>query len=188
MAQTHNSPARYAPIPAEAMTAEQKAVAKALTEGPRGGIRGPFNALLRNPTLADRVRQLGDSIRFENSLTPANREFVILMTARFWTARYEWHAHGVIARELGVPQATIDAIAEHRKPDDMTEDQAMLYQFLTEMLQDKDVSDATYAAAIARFGEQTVLDIMCTSGYFGFVSVILNTIRAPVPEGGAVLN
>ena len=61
-------------------------------------------------------------------------------------------------------------------------------QVLTEMLQDKDVSDATYAAAIARFGEQTVLDIMCTSGYFGFVSVILNTIRAPVPEGGAVLN
>ena len=185
---TTTSPQRYAPIPAEAMTDEQKAVAKLLIEGPRGGIRGPFNALLRNPKLADRVRQLGDSIRFENSLAAADREFVILMTARFWTARYEWYAHGKIALELGVPQATIDAIGERRKPDNMTGNQPLLWQFCHEMLEVKDVSDATYAQAIERFGEKTVLDVMGTSAYFGFVSVILNTIRAPVPADAKPLS
>lgn len=185
---TTPSPQRYAPIPAEAMNDEQKAVAELLVNGPRGGIRGPFNALLRNPTLANRVRQLGDSIRFENSLAPADREFIILMTARFWTARYEWYAHGKIALELGVPQATIDAIANRQKPDGMTGNQPLLWQFCHEMLEDKDVSDATYAQAVGRFGEKTVLDIMATSGYFGFVSVILNTIRAPVPADARPLS
>ena len=175
---------RFSPIPFEEMTQEQKFAAEELMNGPRGGIRGPFNALLRNPTLADRVRQLGDSIRFENSLPPALREFAIVITARFWSARYEWHAHSKLAVELGISQEAIDAIGIGEVPKNLTEDQSLIYQFCTEILHEKDISDATYAATIARFGELTVLDILATTAYFGFVSVILNAIRQPVPEGG----
>jgi 4-carboxymuconolactone decarboxylase len=178
------SPKRFAPIPIEEMTQEQKIAANELINGPRGGIRGPFNALLRNPTLADRVRQLGDSVRFENSLPPALREFAILITARFWSARYEWHAHSKLALELGISQEIIDAIGVGEVPKNLTEDQALIYQFCSEILNDKDISDATYAATVARFGELTVLDILSTTAYFGFVSLILNAIRQPVPEGG----
>jgi 4-carboxymuconolactone decarboxylase len=169
------------------MTPEQQAVVKSLTDGPRGGVRGPFNALLRNPRLADRVRVLGDSIRFENSLPPPLREFVIMMVARFWSARYEWHAHSKIAAELGIRQDTIDAIGEGREPTSATPDEALLYRFCHELLHNKDVSDATYAETLARFGETSVLDVLCTAGYFGFVSLILNTIRHPVPPGGLEL-
>ena len=114
------------------MTPEQLAVANALISGPRGGIRGPFQALLRNPRLADRVRLLGDSIRFENSLPPALREFTIVIVARFWSARYEWHAHSKLAVELGVSQETIDAIGHGRKPAAMSADEALVYGFLDE--------------------------------------------------------
>mgnify|MGYP002139412210 CR=1 FL=1 len=175
---------RFAPIPFEEMTQEQKSAAEELMNGPRGGIRGPFNALLRNPTLANRVRQLGDSIRFENSLPPALREFAIVITARFWSARYEWHAHSKLAVELGISQETIDAIGIGEAPKNLTEDQSLIYRFCKEILYEKDISDATYAATLARFGELTVLDILATTAYFGFVSVILNAIRQPVPEGG----
>jgi 4-carboxymuconolactone decarboxylase len=181
------SPRRFAPIDPGAMDADQRRMAQALTDGPRGGVRGPFPALLRNPKLADRVRQLGDSIRFENSLAPAHREFVIMIVARFWSARYEWHAHSKLAAELGIPQATIDAIGRGEVPIGMTDDERLLHAFCTEVLRAKDIGDATYAAALARFGEPTLLDVLCTVGYFGFVSVILNAIRAPVPEGGAEL-
>lgn len=180
-------PARFAPLAAEAMTHEQQAVVKSLTDGPRGGVRGPFNALLRNPRLADRVRVLGDSIRFENSLPPPLREFVIMIVARFWSARYEWHAHSKLAAELGIRQDTIDAIGEGRMPTTATPDEALLYHFCRELLDNKDVSDATYANALERFGETSVLDVLCTAGYFGFVSLILNTIRHPVPPGGLEL-
>jgi 4-carboxymuconolactone decarboxylase len=115
------------------------------------------------------------------------REFVILLVARFWSARYEWHAHSKVAIGLGVDPAVIDAIGHGRVPAGMTPDQALLHRFCTELLHDKDVSDATYAQALERFGEPTLLDVLGTAAYFGFVSVILNAIRAPVPEGGAQL-
>lgn len=187
MTEVSTADRRFAPLELDTMTAEQRAVAQDLIDGPRGGIRGPFHALLRNPRLAERVRALGDSIRFENSLPADLREFVILLVARFWSARYEWHAHSKMAAEAGVDAAIIDAIGNGRTPTGMTPEQALLHRFCTELLNDKDVSDATYAQALARFGEVTLLDVLCTAGYFGFVSLILNTIRQPVPEGGVQL-
>jgi 4-carboxymuconolactone decarboxylase len=187
MTQPSSTQRRFAPLELDAMTPEQRAVAQGLIDGPRRGIRGPFHALLRNPRLADRVRALGDSIRFENSLPAGLREFVILLVARFWSARYEWHAHSKMAAEAGVDQAVIDAIGHGRTPAGMSAEQALLHRFCSELLNDKDVSDTTYAQALARFGEPTLLDILCTAGYFSFVSLILNTIRQPVPEGGAQL-
>ncbi|HEY4370895.1 MAG TPA: carboxymuconolactone decarboxylase family protein [Burkholderiales bacterium] len=179
--------ARFANIPETDYTPEQRRVHDELVNGPRGGLRGPFGALLQSPDLADRVRQLGDYIRFGNSLTPALREFVILLTARFWMAQYEWYAHRKLSAEAGVNPAHADAIEVGKRPANMSADETLLYDFVQEMLNQKDVSDKTYAAAVARFGEKTMLDVICTSGYFGFVSLILNTKRHPVPDGSAPL-
>src|SRR5258708_508888 len=84
---------RFKPLSADEMTPEQTRIVQALTEGPRGGLRGPFPALLRSPVLADRVRQLGDYVRFESGLPARLRELVILLVARFSSAPYEWYAH-----------------------------------------------------------------------------------------------
>ena len=143
--------------------------------------------MLRSPELADRVRQLGDYVRFENSLPAALREFVVLLVARFWSAQYEWNAHQKIAREAGVNDAVLEAIGEGRRPPGMSADESLVHDFVTELLVDKDVSDPTYEAAVARFGERTTLDIIATAGYFGFVSLVLNAKRHPVPDGGVGL-
>src|SRR6516162_2477371 len=86
-------PTRFAPLSDQDMTPEQKRVAHAVASGPRGGLRGPFHALLRSPELADRVRLLGDFVRFESAFPAPLRELAILLVARFWSADYEWHAH-----------------------------------------------------------------------------------------------
>ena len=64
---------RFKPIEQAAMTEEQRRVAQSLLKGPRHG-PGPFHALLRSPELAERVRNLGDYIRFQNSLPAKVRE------------------------------------------------------------------------------------------------------------------
>ncbi len=173
---------RYEPIPLESMNAEQKRVAQDLINGPRKGLRGPFNALLRNPLLAKRVGKLGDSIRFENTLPDLLREFAILITAKFWAADYEWYAHSKLALEFGLKQSIVEDIREDRYPKDMTPDQELIYQVCSEILLKKDISDETYSHAIESLGEVTLLDLLATVGYFGFVSVILNAIRQPIPE------
>ncbi len=183
---THAGPERLPAIPAEALTPEQQAVVAAITAGPRGSLRGPFAALLRSPVVADRVQALGAHLRFDSSIPPALNELAILVTARDWTAQYEWYAHHRLAMQAGLPPAIADAIAEGREPPGMDADQRLVWSFCTELHRDRGVSDATYAAARARFGEQGVVDLVAVSGYYVIVAMTLNVSRVPLPEGEPV--
>jgi 4-carboxymuconolactone decarboxylase len=178
---------RFKPIAPEQMTAAQKRVAQALADGPRGGVRGPFPALLRIPEFADRVRVLGDYVRFEGSLPAPLRELAILVVARFWSAQYEWYAHRQHAVKAGLDPSIAEAIAQGKRPPRLSGDETLVYDLCTELLYDRDVSDATFAAAVERFGETTVLELVGLAAYYGFVSLILNVNRTPIPEGATPL-
>ncbi len=178
---------RFPPLAQHDMTLDQQRVAQAVASGPRGGLRGPFPALLRSPELADRVRHLGDYVRFESTVPAPLRELAILVVARFWSAHYEWNAHRKHAVTAGLDPAIADAIEVVQRPATLSKDEALVYDLVSELLNDKDVSDATFAAATARFGERTVIELVGTAGYYGFVSLILNLNRTPIQEGGKPL-
>jgi 4-carboxymuconolactone decarboxylase len=178
---------RFAPLSEHDMTPEQKRVAHAVASGPRGGLRGPFHALLRSPELADRVRHLGDFMRFESAFPAPLRELAILLVARFWSAHYEWNAHRKHAVAAGLDPAIPEAIETGRRPAKLTPDETIVYDLVSELLIDKDISDTTYAAAEERFGERAIVELIGTVGYYGFVSLVLNAARAPVPDGGTRL-
>jgi 4-carboxymuconolactone decarboxylase len=177
---------RFKPLSPDEMTPEQKRVAQAIASGPRGGVRGPFPALLRSPVLAERVRQLGDYVRFESSLPAVLRELAILVVARFWSAQYEWHAHRQHAVKAGIDPAVPEAIARGERPK-LSGDESLVYDLCMELLYERDVSDKTFADALKRFGETTVLDLVALASYYSFVSLILNVNRTPIPEGAMPL-
>jgi 4-carboxymuconolactone decarboxylase len=181
-----NAP-RFRPLSPEEMSPEQTRVAQAIATGPRGSVRGPFPALLRSPELADRIRHLGDYIRFESTLPPKLRELAILLVARFWSAHYEWHAHQQAALKAGMSADIPEAIAQGRRPSSLTPDENLIFDFFSQLLTKKDVADDTYKAAVERFGEKSVVELICTAGYYSFISLILNVNRTPVPEGGKPL-
>jgi 4-carboxymuconolactone decarboxylase len=158
-------------------------VAAGISGGPRGGLRGPFPALLRSPELADRFQKVGEYLRFNSSIPTALNELAILVTARTWSAQFEWYAHHLLAMKAGLPPAIAEAIAEGRRPEGMDADQSIIYDFCTELHTTHHVSDATYAAALARFGEQGVVDLLGVSGYYVGVAMILNVAQVPLPPG-----
>jgi len=178
---------RFKPLPQHDMTLDQQRVAQAVASGPRSGLRGPFHALLRSPELADRVRHLGDYVRFESTVPAALRELVILVVARFWSAHYEWNAHRKHAAAAGLDSSIADAIEMGERPAKLTVDEALVYDLIVELLHDKDISDVTFATAKARFGERTIIELIGTAGYYGFISLMLNAARTPVAEGGKPL-
>ena len=180
-------PQRFTPLSPQDMTPDQQRVAQAVATGPRGGLRGPFHALLRCPELADRVRHLGDYVRFESVVPAALRELAILLVARFWSAHYEWNAHRRHAAAAGLDPSIADAIEMGKRPAKLTADEALVYDLVAELLHDKDISDATFTAAKARFGEQMIIELIGTAGYYGFISLVLNAARTPVAEGGKPL-
>jgi 4-carboxymuconolactone decarboxylase len=176
-------PERLPPLAPERMTARQREVAEAIAGGPRGGLRGPFQAWLRSPEVADRFQRVGEYVRFQSSIPPALNELAILVTAREWTAQFEWHAHHALAMKAGLPPAIAEAIARGERPEGMDADQNAIYEFAVELHRDRSVSDATYAAVAGRFGERGVVDLIAACGYYVAVAMTLNVSRVPLPDG-----
>jgi len=103
--------------------------------------------------------------------------------ARHWSQPVEWAIHRPIAEREGVLPATCDALLEGRRPDNMTNEEAIIYDMLEELRANRSVSDATYARALERFGEKGVIDIVAHYGYYSTLAIVMNTCRTAVPEG-----
>lgn len=175
---------RYPLLAPDAMTAAQRTVYDSIAAGPRGGVRGPFIALLHNPALAQPVQALGEHLRFHTKLPNALLELAILVVGRHWNCAYEWYAHEKLARKAGLDGAIIDAIADGRRPASMTPEQALIHTFCDETLRLGQPGDATYEAASAAYGRDGVLDILALCGYYTLLAMVLNTARPPVPADG----
>ena len=174
---------RMPPIPKDKMTDAQKKAAEELIAGPRGALQGPFVALIRSPEFMSRLQKTGEYLRFNSSLPAKLNEFVILMTSRKWTQNYEWNAHQPLALKAGLRPEAVEAIALGRRPAGMAEDEEIVYDFCTELMQNQSVSDATYRRAVEKFGEQGVIDMIGVSGYYTMLAMILNVARTPLPPG-----
>jgi 4-carboxymuconolactone decarboxylase len=142
---------------------------------------------LRSPELADRVRHLGDYVRFESTVPAALRELAILVVARFWSAHYEWNAHTRHAAAAGLDPGIAEAIEVGRRPAMLSTDEALVYDLVSELLVDRDISDTTFDAALARFGERMIVELIGVAGYYGVISLVLNANRTPVAESGKPL-
>jgi 4-carboxymuconolactone decarboxylase len=177
---------RMPQIPLEKMTPAQRAVAESIMAGPRGGMRGPFNAWLRSPKLADRLQKVGEYVRFNTSLDKRLNEMAICMTAQHWGSQYEWYAHAPLAIKAGLDSAVLKAIGEGRKPDTMKEDEAIVWEFTTQLRRDHNVDDAIYAKALEKFGENGIMDLIAVNGYYDVVSMTLNVARVSPPDGEAM--
>ena len=174
---------RLPPISADQMTAEQKKAVADFKAARGAELSGPFYPLLRSPEVMTRARAMGDYLRYNSALPPRLSEFVILLTASQWAQQYEWAIHHPIALKEGVSAATATAIAEGRRPAQMTEDEEALYDFCIELQRTHLVSDATYARMLARFGERGVVDTVGIVGYYTMLAMALNTFRTPAPSG-----
>lgn len=174
---------RMPPIPADKLTAAQKKTVDEYKKARGGEPGGPWAVLTRSPELMSRTLMLSDYLRFNSTLQPRLSEFVILMTAREWGQNYEWNAHHPLAVKGGLNPEVAKAIAEGRRPVPMADDEASLYDLIQELLHNRTISDATYARAVAKFGEQAVVDAVSISGYYTMVAMLLNTARTPLAPG-----
>jgi len=173
--------ARMPEMTLDQMTPAQRSIAEAIMNGPRGRMSGPFNTWLRSPVLADRLQKVGEYVRFNTSLDKRINEMAILMTAQAWGATYEWYAHAPLAIKAGLDPAVVKAIGTGRKPDNMKDDEAIVWEFTTQLRRDHSVDDAIYAKALEKFGEQGIIDLIAVNGYYDVVSMTLNVAHVRPP-------
>lgn len=177
---------RMPEIPADKLTPEQKKASDEFAAERKTPVFGPFVPLLRSPEVMLRARAMGDYLRYKSVLPPQLNEFAILITARHWTQEYEWAVHQPIAVKAGLKTDITQALAEGRRPQGMSADEKMVYEFCTELHQNQSVSDATYARVLAKFGEQGIIDLIGVNGYYTFLAMVLNATRTALPKGAVL--
>lgn len=187
LAPAHAQGNRFKPIAESDMTEVQKQAVKDMIGGLRGSFNwdGPNALLLRSPELQSRTQRVGEYLRYKSAIPHRLNEFAILITARQWDSQGEWLQHQALAEKAGIAPATIADLKQGKRPGGMKDDEALVYQFLTELHATKTVGDGTFNAAKQKFGEQGVLDLTAVSGYYTMLAMILGVAGNPVPAGVA---
>jgi 4-carboxymuconolactone decarboxylase len=174
---------RFKPLTYDEMNPAQKKMIDNLLAGPRGGAEGPFNVLLRSPEMGDLAGTFGAATRFNTSIPRKLNELAIILVGRHWTSQFEWAAHHRAALQAGLSPAICDAIAEGKRPPSMAKDEEVVYNFVTELLNTTQMSDATFNATKAMFGERGIVDLVGVMGWYHTVSMLLNVDQYPLPDG-----
>ena len=177
---------RYPPIPQAEWTDAQREVAKAIGDGPRGEVRGPFVPLLHAPALAAKVQELGEVIRFKTGIPNALLEIAVLSTARHNDCPNIWESHSKLAAKAGVTREVIAAIAKRERPSVMNADEALVHDFCASLLDAHEVPDAAFEAVVARWGKSGAMELAGICGYYGMLACVLNTAERPLVSPASV--
>ncbi|HEY2231227.1 MAG TPA: carboxymuconolactone decarboxylase [Xanthobacteraceae bacterium] len=166
---------RFSALRLDQLTPEQQTMATMLATSPRNNKinTGPFNAYARSPALGVLLLQVSDFVRFNSSLPPRLSEFAIMIAARQWTQLYEWRAHYPLAIKGGLDRQILVDLGAGNTPQGMKDDELALYDFCSQMYRDRNVSDAAFKAAVDKFGERGIMDLIGIIGYYDLVSMAL---------------
>lgn len=173
---------RVAPLDPAALTPEQQRVAAEIS-GARKNVRGPFTIWLRNPALAEHANAFGVALRDSKVLDRRLFELAVIVVCRAATVQYAWSSHAPAAEAAGVSPEVVAAIRDNRTPDFKRDDERVVYDVATELMQTRDLSQPTYDRAVAQLGIDGTVDLVSTVGYYAMVGLFLKSFDVPTPNG-----
>ena len=168
---------RLPTIPPAQYSEEQKQAAADFEAARRVPVFGPFEPMMYSPQVMSQARAMGDYLRYKSAIGNTLSELAILITAHEWTQDYEWSVHYPIALKAGIRKEVADDIAAGRRPHAMEPDEQTVFDFTIELLENKQVSDATFERARSRFGTKGVVDMTGIVGYYTFLAMQLNVAQ-----------
>ncbi len=168
----------------EDTSGDQRALAERMIKETRSGLGGPFNSMLRSPEMSPGLMNLYNYFRYKTALSRPLVELAILVTAREWSAQFEWYMHYPIARTEGVSAALLAQLREGKRPASMKPDETAVYEFATELLRNHKVGDATYQKALSLLGEKNLVDLTALIGTYVTYAALLNVNDVKIPDTG----
>jgi 4-carboxymuconolactone decarboxylase len=174
---------RFPQLTMDQLDEKQKPLGEQIMKVSSVGLGGPYNPLMRSPVLGQRLFDLFHYLRWETSLPTKLNEFAILIIARQWRSQVEWYAHAPLAAKAGLLPEIITGLKAGMRPLDMGADEALVYDFVTELTATQKVSDQTFARAKKLFSDQQIVDLTAVAGNYVMVAMILAMAEETVPPG-----
>jgi 4-carboxymuconolactone decarboxylase len=165
------------------MNADQKQTYDESIAGKRGAPPPPMMAWLNSPEMARHATRLGGFLRFDTLFPAKLSEIAILVTARHWTAHYDWYAHKRLALKGGLDPDIIDDIRDRRAPKFDDPKGQMIYDVSKSLHEGHGLSKTLYQEAVAMLGERGLVEIIGLCGYYTLVSMTLNAFEFDLPAG-----
>ena len=174
---------RFPQLTMDQLDEKQKPLGEQIMKVSSTGIGGPYNPMLRSPVLGQRLYDLFYYLRWQTSVPTRLNEFAILIIGRQWRSQVEWFAHAPIAAKAGLSPDIIAELKASKRPSNMAEDEALVYDFVTELTTTKKVCDQTFARAKKVFNDQQIVDLTAVAGNYVMVAMMLAMAEQSVPPG-----
>ncbi len=142
-----------------------------------------FRALLHNPQATSCLTSMGAQLRFKSAIPENLKEFAIIVAAREWNSDIEWTAHAALAAQAGVSAASIEAVRTGQGLSALTPDEQVIARFVHQLLRDKNVTDAAYAAADKLLGPRGMVDLTLTCGYYSAINIAQIALKSELEPG-----
>ncbi len=155
---------------------------------PRPSVSGPFAIWMHIPEIAASTNALTNYLRHSAKLGQRLIELIILLMCRDSTVKYAWSVHEPLARAAGLAPDTIDAIAARKKPAFRHDDEAVIYDLVTELISTKALSTKTFERAQAALGREGVIEAVSCAGFYAMVGLVINAFEIPPQPDGPVLS
>src|SRR3546814_14223522 len=135
--------------------------------------------MIRRPPISTRTDTLFPYTTLFRSLS----ELAILTMAALWRAEFEWWAHYPIAIKAGISPSVAESIRRAERPEFSRPEEAVVYEFVQTLVQDRRVPDALYEHALHVLGQDRVVDLVGLAGYYTLISMTLNVFDIQPPDG-----
>jgi 4-carboxymuconolactone decarboxylase len=174
---------RFPQLTMDALNEAQRPLGEEIVKVSSVGLAGPYNPMIRSPVLGQRLFDLFHYLRWETSVPTRLNEFAILIIGRQWRSQVEWYAHAPLAAKAGLSADIIAELKAGQRPQKMAEDEALVYDFVTELITTKKLSDQTFARARKLFNDQQIVDLTAVAGNYVMVAMMLAMAEETTPPG-----
>src|SRR3954452_1140818 len=174
---------RFPQLTMDQLNEAQKPLGEQIMKVSSVGLGGPYNPMIRSPVLGQRLYDLFYYLRWQTSVPTKLNEFAILIIGRQWTSQVEWFAHAPLAAKAGLGADIIAELKAAKRPSNMAEDEALVYDFVTELTTTQKVADETYARAKKVFNDQQIVDLTAVAGNYVMVAMMLAMAEESTPPG-----
>ena len=176
---------RYAEIPVDEMTPEQRAGYRFLIDGPRGRLPGPYKVWVHNPKLVHAAAPLGQHFTpGQSSLTEREREIAVLVITSRWHSAYPTAAHERRGKEVGLPARLVEAIVAGLPASFSDPREQVVYEVAMALAGGRLVPQGLYDRAVKALGHESITDMIVLMGYYTAVSLTMNFYAVPAGSPG----
>jgi len=125
--------------------------------------------------------RMGTALLLKGTLDPVLREAVILRIGQLCRSDYEWHQHVSVARAVGMPAGTLQAIGEGNYAA-LEPRQQLALKVAEEIHRDNGASEETMAEAAAQFSPAELVELCMVAGYYIMTAGFLRSMAIEIED------